>query len=212
MNLFDPKSCTYTYLLADERSKHALLVDPVLEQVDRDAKLVMELGLELVLAANTHVHADHVTGTGLLKELFPNCKSVISEASEAKADIHLQPGEVLKVGEIELEVRPTPGHTNGCVTYVCHARKMAFTGDALLIRGCGRTDFQQGDSARLYESVHSQILSLPEDFLLYPAHDYKEQRICIKFCFKLKKSATETYELIKEAFGDAALSHSRTFE
>ncbi|XP_063846618.1 persulfide dioxygenase ETHE1, mitochondrial-like, partial [Scylla paramamosain] len=121
---------------------------------------------------NTHMHADHITGTGLLKKLVPSCQSVISKESGAMADVHVEHGEVVKFGEQELEVRQTPGHTNGCVTYVCHGEKFALTGDALLVRGCGRTDFQEGSAETLYESVHSQILSLPDDFALYPAHDY----------------------------------------
>ncbi|KAL1418698.1 hypothetical protein MTO96_025732 [Rhipicephalus appendiculatus] len=173
--LFDQKSCTYSYLLADQNTKEAILIDPVLEQVDRDAKLINELGLRLAYAVNTHVHADHITGSGKLKEMIQNCRSVISAASKAKADDHLNPGDVFGVGCIKLEARATPGHTNGCMTYVWHEQKKAFTGDALLIRGCGRTDFQEGNPERLYDSVHSQILSLPLDYNLYPAHDYKGQ-------------------------------------
>ncbi|XP_076321440.1 persulfide dioxygenase ETHE1, mitochondrial-like isoform X2 [Tachypleus tridentatus] len=175
--LFDRTSCTYTYLLADKTSKEAILIDPVLELVDRDVKLVEELGLKLVYAANTHVHADHITGTGKIKQRIPFCQSVISKVTNAKADIHVEHGQKIKIGRHELEVRSTPGHTHGCLTYVCHEQQMAFTGDALFVRGCGRTDFQQGSPEVLYESVHSQILSLPEDFMLYPAHDYKGQTV-----------------------------------
>ncbi|KAK8395856.1 hypothetical protein O3P69_005751 [Scylla paramamosain] len=170
--LFDRDSCTYTYLLADPDTKEAVLVDPVIELAERDAKLVDQMGLNLIYVMNTHMHADHITGTGLLKKLVPSCQSVISKESGAMADVHVEHGEVVKFGEQELEVRQTPGHTNGCVTYVCHGEKFALTGDALLVRGCGRTDFQEGSAETLYESVHSQILSLPDDFALYPAHDY----------------------------------------
>lgn len=171
--MFDPTSCTYTYLLADTESKEAILIDPVLEQVDRDASVVRDLNLSLKFVMNTHMHADHITGTGLLKKKIDGCKSLISEASGAQADIHVNPGEKIEFGRHQLEVRPTPGHTSGCVTYVCHEQGIAFTGDAVLIRGCGRTDFQEGDPATLYDSVHKQIFSLPENFKLYPAHDYK---------------------------------------
>lgn len=171
--LFDRESCTYTYLLADPDSKDAVLVDPVIDLAERDAKLISEMGLNLKYVMNTHMHADHITGSGLLKKLVPGCKSLISKESGADADIHVVHGELVKFGEQELEVRGTPGHTNGCVTYVSHKEKFALTGDALLIRGCGRTDFQEGSSDTLYDSVHSQILSLPEEFALYPAHDYK---------------------------------------
>lgn len=170
--LFDRDSCTYTYLLADPATKEAVLVDPVIELAERDAKLVEEMGLKLKYVMNTHVHADHITGTGLLKKLVPGCQSLISKVSGGAADVHVNHGDLVKFGEQELEVRGTPGHTNGCVTYVCHKEKFAMTGDALLIRGCGRTDFQEGSADTLYDSVHSQILSLPDDFTLYPAHDY----------------------------------------
>uniref|UniRef100_UPI00358F184F persulfide dioxygenase ETHE1, mitochondrial n=1 Tax=Myxine glutinosa TaxID=7769 RepID=UPI00358F184F len=128
-------------------------------------------------AVNTHCHADHVTGTAALKTLLPKCLSVIGAASNARADKHLQEGDTISFGEFTLEVRSTPGHTDGCLTFVMSDQSMAFTGDALLIRGCGRTDFQQGSARRLYESVHEKILSLPDGCLLYPAHDYTGQSV-----------------------------------
>ncbi|XP_074836740.1 persulfide dioxygenase ETHE1, mitochondrial-like isoform X2 [Carettochelys insculpta] len=170
--LFEPKSCTYTYLLADRQTKEAILIDPVLEMAKRDAELVRELGLNLLYAANTHCHADHITGTGLLKKLLPGCRSVISKASGALADVHIHEGNTLEFGAFTLEARATPGHTDGCLTYVLNDQSMAFTGDALLIRGCGRTDFQQGSPETLYRSVHEKIFTLPGDCLVYPAHDY----------------------------------------
>ncbi|XP_006034554.1 persulfide dioxygenase ETHE1, mitochondrial [Alligator sinensis] len=121
---------------------------------------------------NTHCHADHVTGSGLLRRLLPPCRSVIARDSGAAADLLLRHGDTLHLGDLTLEARATPGHTPGCLTFVLDDRSMAFTGDALLVRGCGRTDFQQGCAATLYRSVHEQIFTLPEDCLLYPAHDY----------------------------------------
>ncbi|KAI3525252.1 hypothetical protein L1887_03927 [Cichorium endivia] len=179
--LFEKESSTYTYLLADAShpDKPALLVDPVDKTVDRDLSLVKDLGLKLVYAINTHVHADHVTGSGLIKTKLPGVKSIISKASKASADILVEAGDKIQFGDLYLEVRATPGHTVGCVTYVTGdgpdqpQPRMAFTGDAVLIRGCGRTDFQGGSSQQLYESVHSQIFTLPEDTFIYPAHDYK---------------------------------------
>ncbi|CAL0310715.1 unnamed protein product [Lupinus luteus] len=179
--LFEKESSTYTYLLADSSHPHkpALLIDPVDKTVDRDLSLIKELGLKLVYAMNTHVHADHVTGTGLIKSKVSDVKSVISKASSAKADLYVEQGDKIWFGDLFLEVRATPGHTLGCITYVTGDAsdqpqpRLAFTGDALLIRGCGRTDFQGGSSEQLYKSVHSQIFTLPEDTLLYPAHDYK---------------------------------------
>lgn len=171
--LFDEGSWTYTYLLADANSKEAILIDPVLEQAKRDAQLVQELGLKLTYALNTHMHADHITGTGYLKQLLPGTISVISEASGAKADKLLKDNEVVKFGRFELRALSTPGHTNGCMTFVVEEQGIAFTGDTLLIRGCGRTDFQEGDSRSLYKSVHEKIFTLPDNFRLFPAHDYK---------------------------------------
>ena len=121
---------------------------------------------------NTHVHADHITGSGRLKNFLPNVKSVISQASKAKADIHIKEGDKIQFGNEFLHVLATPGHTNGCLTFVSHTAKIAFTGDALLIRGCGRTDFQQGNSEVLYDSIHNKILSLPDEYSVFPGHDY----------------------------------------
>ncbi|CBI22090.3 unnamed protein product, partial [Vitis vinifera] len=179
--LFEQESSTYTYLLADvsHPDKPALLIDPVDKKVERDLSLVKELGLKLIYAMNTHVHADHVTGTGLIKTKVPGVKSIISKMSKSKADLLVENGDKIYFGDLYLEVRATPGHTIGCVTYVTGDApdqpepRMAFTGDALLIRGCGRTDFQGGCSHQLYNSVHSQIFTLPKDTLIYPAHDYK---------------------------------------
>ncbi|XP_058101111.1 persulfide dioxygenase ETHE1 homolog, mitochondrial-like [Magnolia sinica] len=179
--LFEKESSTYTYLLADlgHPEKPALLVDPVDKSVERDLSLIKDLGLQLIYAINTHVHADHVTGTGLIKGRILGVKSIISKASNSKADILVEAGDKIWFGNLFLEVRSTPGHTLGCVTFVTGdgpdqpQPRMAFTGDALLIRGCGRTDFQGGSSDELYKSVHSQIFTLPKDTLVYPAHDYK---------------------------------------
>lgn len=173
--LLEYKSFTYTYLVADPDTREAILIDPVIETVPRDSKIVKDLGLNLKYAINTHVHADHITGTGFLKKQFSSCKSAISAASKADADVKLKEGDKLTFGKYELEVRSTPGHTNGCITYVWHEKEMAFTGDALLVRGCGRTDFQEGSSETLYNSVHSKIFSLPPNYTLYPAHDYTGQ-------------------------------------
>lgn len=125
-----------------------------------------------MISLNFIFNLDHVTGSGELKKRFPKCQSVISKDSKAKADVHLQHLDSVPFGGTTIEARSTPGHTNGCMTYVWPDKEIAFTGDALLIRGCGRTDFQEGNSQTLYNSVHSQILSLPKEWLLYPGHDY----------------------------------------
>jgi glyoxylase-like metal-dependent hydrolase (beta-lactamase superfamily II)/rhodanese-related sulfurtransferase len=175
--LFDPETSTYTYLLADEETREAVIIDPVHEQFERDAALIGELGLRLVAVLDTHVHADHVTAQGLLRQRF-GAKSVMSERSGAVcADVLVKQGDRVAFGRHELEVRETPGHTSGCLTFVSHEPRMAFTGDALLIRGCGRTDFQSGDSHALYRSVREQVFTLPDDTLIYPAHDYKGRTV-----------------------------------
>nr|XP_061789775.1 persulfide dioxygenase ETHE1, mitochondrial [Nerophis lumbriciformis] len=175
--LFESESSTYTYLLADAVTKDAVLIDPVLETIDRDLKLIGELGLQLRVAVNTHCHADHITSTGLMKTRLAGLKSAISKLSGATADILLSEGDRITFGKHHLTVRETPGHTDGCVTLVMKDQSMAFTGDALLIRGCGRTDFQQGCSKLLYNSIHKKIFTLPDNCLIYPAHDYQGQTV-----------------------------------
>lgn len=171
--LFDPQSSTYSYLLADPRSREAVLIDPVFEQARRDAALIHELGLKLVATIDTHVHADHVTGAWLLKRRLGSEIAISAESGASGADRYLKHGDRIAFGRRYLEVRATPGHTSGCVTLVVDDENAAFTGDCLLIRGSGRTDFQQGDPRALYRSVRSQVLTLPDTCLLYPAHDYR---------------------------------------
>ena len=171
--LFDPQSSTYTYLLGDARGGETVLIDPVFEQARRDAALVSELGLKLIATLETHVHADHVTGAWLLKRQSGSAIVLSSSSGAEGADRYLAHGERVKFGARHLEARSTPGHTSGCMTYVLDDESMAFTGDCLLIRGSGRTDFQQGDPRAMYRSVRSQILTLPATCLLYPAHDYR---------------------------------------
>jgi glyoxylase-like metal-dependent hydrolase (beta-lactamase superfamily II)/rhodanese-related sulfurtransferase len=175
--LFDGATWTYTYLLADEETREAVIIDPVLDQVERDAALIEELGLKLLYTLDTHVHADHITGAGMLRRKL-GCKTVLSERGGTPvADLLVKHGDVVRFGRYGLEVRETPGHTNGCLTFVTTDHKMAFTGDALLIRGSGRTDFQQGDARTLYKSIHEQVFSLPDEALLYPGHDYKGRMV-----------------------------------
>jgi glyoxylase-like metal-dependent hydrolase (beta-lactamase superfamily II) len=171
--LQDQKSSTYTYLLGDPSSGEAVLIDPVLEQARRDAALIRELDLKLVLTLDTHVHADHVTAAAILKKTTGSRIAVSASSGAENIDVPLHDGERLKFGRRYLEARATPGHTNGCMTFVLDDQSMAFTGDALLIRGCGRTDFQQGSAEALYRSIKDRIFALPEDCLLFPAHDYR---------------------------------------
>ena len=171
--LFDPQSGTYSYLLADDSSREAVLIDPVYEQVRRDAALVAELGLSLVCTLDTHVHADHVTGAWALRARTGSGIAISAASGAEGADRRLSDGDGVRFGGRFLSVRATPGHTTGCLTYVLDGEQMAFTGDCLLIRGCGRTDFQGGDAGSLYRSVHARIFTLPGDCLLYPGHDYR---------------------------------------
>jgi sulfur dioxygenase len=171
--LLDPTSNTYTYLLADRKSGEAVLIDSVFDQVLRDTALLDELGLKLTWTLDTHVHADHVTAAWILKRRLGSGIALSAASGAEGADRLLRSGDTVAFGSRFLEVRATPGHTNGCMTFVLDDRSMAFTGDCLLIRGSGRTDFQQGDPHAMYRSVHSQIFTLPAECLLYPGHDYR---------------------------------------
>lgn len=169
--LFDSESCTYTYLLADELSREAALIDTVREQAERDARVLRELDLELKYLLETHVHADHITGVSALKQHFPKAQSVVSRLGGAPcANILSEDGQILQLGQLEIKVLATPGHTNGCVCYLSEGR--VFTGDTLLIRGCGRTDFQEGDPGKLYDNITRKLFTLPDETLVYPGHNY----------------------------------------
>ena len=170
--LFDQESNTYTYLIADSKTKEAVLVDPVLEKVERDYKLLNELGLTLKLCLETHIHADHITGTGELRKLT-DCKGVVPVNAQAEcADLHIQDGEVVMVGEIKIKAIETIGHTDSHMAYLVN-EDLVLTGDAMFIRGCGRTDFQSGDPGLLFDSVTQKLFTLAEETLVYPAHDYR---------------------------------------
>ncbi|MBR8826345.1 MAG: MBL fold metallo-hydrolase [Gomphosphaeria aponina SAG 52.96 = DSM 107014] len=169
--LFDQESSTYTYLIADPVTKEAVLVDPVLEQVERDLKLIQELGLTLKYGLETHLHADHITGTGKLREIT-GCQGIVPENAQAAcADRHIKHGEVLQLGEVKIEAIATPGHTDSHMAYLVGDKLL--TGDSLFIRGCGRTDFQSGDAGILYDSITQRLFTLPDETLVYPGHDYR---------------------------------------
>ncbi|NJK58844.1 MAG: MBL fold metallo-hydrolase [Pleurocapsa sp. SU_5_0] len=174
--LYDSESSTYTYLLADLELKAAILVDPVLEQVERDLKLLKELGLSLHYCLETHIHADHITGTGKLRELT-GCLGILPANAQADcANRHIQDDEVLELGSIAIKAIATPGHTDSHMAYLINGERI-LTGDALFIRGCGRTDFQSGDAGTLYDSVTTRLFTLPDATLVYPAHDYRGQTV-----------------------------------
>lgn len=173
--LFETASSTYTYLLGCERTKLAVLIDPVAEEVETYRALLSELGLTLRYTLDTHVHADHVTGASLLRDMLGSKSVVHRDAGAECADLMVTDGVKLQVGDVEIEVLYTPGHTSGDVSYRVGDR--VFTGDALLIGGCGRTDFQQGSSETLYRSVTQKLFTLPPDTLVYPGHDYKGRTV-----------------------------------
>jgi glyoxylase-like metal-dependent hydrolase (beta-lactamase superfamily II) len=173
--LFEPVSSTYCYLLACPEAREAVLIDPVFEEVDRYAALLAELGLKLVCTLETHVHADHVTGAAALRDRFGNRCAVKGDVGVVGADEPLADGMVLGCGGLRIAVIATPGHTDSCVSFLVGDR--VFTGDALLIGGCGRTDFQQGSADRLYHSVTTRLFTLPPDTLVFPAHDYKGRTV-----------------------------------
>jgi glyoxylase-like metal-dependent hydrolase (beta-lactamase superfamily II)/rhodanese-related sulfurtransferase len=170
--LFDASTGTFTYLLADVASRQGVLIDPVFEQHSRDLSLVEELGIDLVASLDTHAHADHVTGSWLLHEATGCAIGLAAAAGADYVTLPLRHGDRVAFGSRHLEVRSTPGHTNGCISFVLDDRTMAFSGDALLVRGCGRCDFQQGDAHTLWRSITEQLFSLPDSCLLYPGHDY----------------------------------------
>lgn len=205
--LFDTQgSSTFTYLVGCTKSHQAVLIDPVLGMEGRDLALSEELGFKVKYVLNTHCHADHITSGGVIKKSHPEVQTIISAASGAAADLKLKDGDEVKFGEYALKCVATPGHTDGCMTFVLEGPgepKAAFTGDALLIRGCGRTDFQQGNASTLYESVHQKIFSLPEETKIYPGHDYNGRNVSTvaeekKFNPRLTQNKEEFLRIMKE--------------
>jgi glyoxylase-like metal-dependent hydrolase (beta-lactamase superfamily II) len=167
---FEPNTSTFTYLLACEKTKQAVLIDTVESEVPNYLKELEAQDLKLVYTLETHVHADHVTAADALRQKIDSKSVVHRDAGAMCGDLLVTDGVHIIVGTIDLEVRYTPGHTNGCISFFAGDR--IFTGDSLLIGGCGRTDFQSGDSGQLYDSIHHQIFSLPDDVIVYPGHDY----------------------------------------
>lgn len=170
--LFDKESSTYTYLIADRETQEAILVDPVLEQVERDLQLLAELGLSLRYCLETHIHADHITGTAKLRQKT-GCLGIVPEKAQAScADRYIKDGEILQLASLTIKAIATPGHTDSHMAYLVNQQRV-LTGDALFIRGCGRTDFQSGDAGTLFDSVTQKLFTLPDETLVYPGHDYR---------------------------------------
>jgi sulfur dioxygenase len=169
--LFDSQSSTFTYLLGDAISKECVLIDTVIENVDRDLKLINELGLRLTYVLDTHIHADHVTGAGQIRERTGTKTAVPKTANVPCADLNLSEGDEIRFGPFQIKVLETPGHTDSSLSFLCEG--ILFSGDALLIRGTGRTDFQSGSAAQLYETITQKLFKLPPRTMLFPGHDYK---------------------------------------
>ena len=170
--LIDYETFTYTYIIADNDSKQAIIIDPVYEMAARDAKLIHELGLTVKYFLDTHVHADHITGSSELKKILGTGKIWVWIKNKwvSHNDLFLEDEQILKIWDIEIKVLETPGHTGGCVSY--QIDNMVFTGDLIFVRGSGRTDFQSGSNEQMYKNTREKIFSLPDDTILYPGHDY----------------------------------------
>lgn len=173
--LFDYETYTYTYLIAEEANNYAALIDPVIDQMQTYTRLLNELNLNLVLALDTHVHADHITALGALREQT-KCNTYLGLKGEVNcADSYLYDGQIIKLGDIDINVIYTPGHTDNsfCFHIKDNSNNYLFTGDTLLLRGCGRTDFQNGNSSDLYNSLHDKLMKFSDRTIVLPGHDYK---------------------------------------
>ena len=172
--LFDTKSSTYTYLIASDKGREALIIDPVIEHTDIYTKELKDLELKLVKVIDTHIHADHITGLNELSKIY-NCSKIMGEQSKSEViDVRVKNEDKIKIENIELNVIYTPGHTDCSYSFLMNDR--VFTGDTLLINGTGRTDFQNGDAKEQYNSIFNKLLKLPENTYVYPAHDYNGKK------------------------------------
>ncbi len=208
--LFETQTSTYTYIIADKKTNEAAIIDPVIETVERDLKLIKELGLKLIYILDTHIHADHITGAGEIRKLTNAKTAVSAEAKIPCVDIPLADGQQLFLGDKKITVIATPGHTNTCNTYFFEG--MAFTGDALLIRGCGRTDFQQGSSEKLFESVHGKIFKLSDETIIYPGHDYNGQTVStieLEKKFNPRLGESQTKDCFVKIMSELKLAHPK---
>jgi sulfur dioxygenase len=173
--LFDQKSSTYTYLIASAEGREALIIDPVLENVNQYIELLKQLDLRLVKVIDTHIHADHVTGASKLKDIT-KCSTIMGDHTPAESvEIKVKDDEYINLDNLKIRAMYTPGHTSDSYCFLMD--KQLFSGDTLLINGTGRTDFQNGSATAAYNSIFNKLLKLPEDTLLYPAHDYKGEKV-----------------------------------
>lgn len=169
--LFDAETSTYTYLVWDRQTREAALIDSVDTQIERDLQLIGELELDLKYTLETHIHADHITASGKIRAQLGSKAVVHSNSKSDCADILVDDGDSIMLGDQEIQILETPGHTDTCISYSIDGA--VFSGDALLIRGCGRTDFQAGDAGRLYDSIQNKLFTLPDNTVVYPGHDYR---------------------------------------
>ena len=194
--VFDVKSSTYTYFIASAKGREAVIIDPVIENVDSYIKVLNELDLKLVKVIDTHIHADHITGASKLKKAT-NCLTIMGEHTPADAvEIKVKDDEIIKIDQLEIKAIYTPGHTSDSYSFLM--QKFLFSGDTLLINGTGRTDFQNGSSKDAYESIFNRLLKLPSDTILYPGHDYNGKKSStigneIKFNPRLQVNSVDEY-------------------
>ena len=194
--VFDTKSSTYTYFIASAKGREAVIIDPVIENVDSYIKVLNELDLKLVKVIDTHIHADHVTGATKLKKAT-NCLTIMGEHTPADAvEIKVKDEEIIKIDQLEIKAIYTPGHTSDSYSFLM--QKFLFSGDTLLINGTGRTDFQNGSSKDAYDSIFNRLLKLPSDTILYPGHDYNGKKSStigneIKFNPRLQVNSVDEY-------------------
>ena len=194
--VFDNKSSTYTYLIASAKGREAVIIDPVIENVESYISLLNDLDLKLVKVIDTHIHADHITGASKLKKIT-NCSTIMGEHTPAEAvEIKVKDDEIIKIDKLEIKAMYTPGHTSDSYSFLMD--NYLFSGDTLLINGTGRTDFQNGSSKDAYNSIFNRLLKLPEDTLLYPGHDYNNKKFSTignekKFNPRLKVNNVDEY-------------------
>ena len=173
--VFDDKSSTYTYLIASEKGREAIIIDPVLENIEKYIELLKEFNLQLVKVIDTHIHADHITGASKLKKKT-NCTTIMGEHTPSElVELKVKDNEIIKVDQLKIKAIYTPGHTSDSYSFLMN--NYLFSGDTLLINGTGRTDFQNGSSTDAYDSIFNKLLKLPEETLLYPGHDYNGEKV-----------------------------------
>jgi glyoxylase-like metal-dependent hydrolase (beta-lactamase superfamily II)/rhodanese-related sulfurtransferase len=208
--LFESQSSTYTYLLADPESSAALLIDPVIETIERDLRLIKELGLRLEYVFDTHIHADHISSAGELRKRTGAKTAAGAAAQVSCVDIQLHDGQELEMGKIKIRALATPGHTASCMSFLTEG--MIFTGDSLMIRSAGRTDFQEGNSESLFDSVRQKIFSLPDETKIYPAHDYQGipySSVALEKKFNTRLSLDKNKEQFKKIMSELKLPNPK---